>query len=200
MNATLIDCIRHGEPIGGRRYRGDAIDDPLSEKGWEQMWRSVGTSSGWDRIVSSPMQRCLAFAESLAGQRGIPLSVERDLREVGMGAWEGRTPQEILEQEPEAYAAFYRDPVSQRPPGCEPLDRFGTRVAGVFETLINTCAHQHVLVVAHAGVIRAAVGHVMRSDPVAWYRLRVDNAGVTRLRRDEFGWRLEFHNRPALDP
>ena len=33
---TRIDLIRHGEPVGGRRYRGQ-IDDPLSEKGWKQM-------------------------------------------------------------------------------------------------------------------------------------------------------------------
>ena len=37
---TLIDMIRHGEPVGGRRYRGQ-IDDPLSEKGWRQMWAAV---------------------------------------------------------------------------------------------------------------------------------------------------------------
>jgi len=30
---TTIDLLRHGEPVGGKRYRGQ-IDDPLSEKGW----------------------------------------------------------------------------------------------------------------------------------------------------------------------
>ena len=34
---TTIDLIRHGEPVGGRRYRGGRMDDPLSEKGWAQM-------------------------------------------------------------------------------------------------------------------------------------------------------------------
>ena len=38
---TTIDLIRHGEPVGGRKYRGQT-DDPLSEKGWEQMWKAVG--------------------------------------------------------------------------------------------------------------------------------------------------------------
>lgn len=200
MGATLIDFIRHGEPVGGRRYRGAAIDDPLSDKGWEQMRGSVGGFSGWDRIVSSPLQRCLAFAETLAAQLRIPLSVERDFREVGMGAWEGLSPQEIVARDPEAYAAFYRDPLDNRPPGCEPLDRFGARVAAAFDTLLDRHPDGHLLVVAHAGVIRAAVGHVLRADPVAWYRLRVDNAGVTRFRRDEYGCRLEFHNRSRIEP
>jgi len=34
--------MRHGEPVGGRAYRGHSIDDPLSEKGWQQMWDAVG--------------------------------------------------------------------------------------------------------------------------------------------------------------
>ena len=37
---TTIDLIRHGEPVGGRKYRGQ-IDDPLSDKGWTQMRQAV---------------------------------------------------------------------------------------------------------------------------------------------------------------
>ncbi len=36
-NTTTIDLLRHGKPLGGRRYRG-RIEDPLSEVGfgeWE---------------------------------------------------------------------------------------------------------------------------------------------------------------------
>ena len=35
VKETLVDFIRHGEPEGGRRYRGNAVDDVLSEKGWQ---------------------------------------------------------------------------------------------------------------------------------------------------------------------
>ena len=38
---TQIDVIRHGEPKGGRRYRGYGIDDPLTETGWQQMWTAM---------------------------------------------------------------------------------------------------------------------------------------------------------------
>lgn len=34
---TRLDLIRHGEPVGGRRFRGDAVDDPLSDTGWQQL-------------------------------------------------------------------------------------------------------------------------------------------------------------------
>jgi len=88
--------------------------------------------------------------------------------------------------------------VRNRPQGAEALDAFGQRVAAALDELISTCPGEHVLVVAHAGVIRAALGHVLQSDPVAWYRTRVDNAALTRFRRGPYGNKLEFHNRPSL--
>ena len=39
--STTLDLMRHGEPVGGRKYRGQ-IDDPLSEKGWAQVRAALG--------------------------------------------------------------------------------------------------------------------------------------------------------------
>lgn len=199
VKETLIDFIRHGEPEGGRRYRGGAIDDPLSETGWQQMWRSVGDFAGWDIIITSPLQRCSAFAGALAEKLGRSVYVEPRFREVGMGDWEGLSPADIIARDPDAYAAFYRDPVNNRPPGCEPLDAFGRRVAEAFESVLQSHSGRHVLVVAHAGVIRAALGYVLQSDPQAWYRVSIANAGTTRFRYGEYGNRLDFHNRTVFD-
>lgn len=200
IKETVIDFLRHGEPEGGRRYRGDAVDDPLSEKGWQQMWQSVGNCAGWDAIVTSPMQRCSAFAAALAEKLNCSLHVDPNFREVGMGSWEGFSPQEIIERDADEYADFYRDPVHNRPAGCEPLDVFGKRVVDGYESILSSYPRQHVLIVAHAGVIRAALGYVLQSDPVSWYRARIDNAGVTRFRYGEYGNKLEFHNRSGIDP
>jgi alpha-ribazole phosphatase/probable phosphoglycerate mutase len=63
---TTVDLLRHGEPAGGPRFRG-TTDDPLSELGWQQMRATVGTQLPWEVVVSSPLRRCAAFAEWLAG-------------------------------------------------------------------------------------------------------------------------------------
>lgn len=198
MSETIIDILRHGKPEGGRLYRGAAIDNPLSGQGWDQMWRAVGDKCHWNRIVSSPLQRCLAFAESLAEKHQLPLSVVNNFREVGFGSWEGRRPDQIQASEPDAYAAFYRDPVNCRPTGAEPLVQFGRRVADALEGLIKQHPGEHLLVVAHAGVIRAALGHVMQSPPAAWYRVKVDNAALTRFQKSGLGYQLIFHNRRRI--
>ena len=198
MADTIVDFLRHGEPVGGRRYRGDGVDDPLSEKGWQQMWGALGDAAPWAAVVTSPMQRCQAFAVALTEKLSLPLTVEHRFREVGLGGWEGLSPDDILASDPDSYAAFYRDPRRNRPQGAETLEAFGARVAEALEQVLNDYTGQQVLVVAHAGVIRAALGHVLRSDPVAWYRTRIDNAALTRFRRGEYGTKLEFHNRSSL--
>jgi len=199
MTTTLLDYLRHGRPTGGSRYRGHGVDDPLSELGWQQMRETTAGIDGWNRIVSSPMKRCIAFAEWLARERDLPLSVEQDLREVGFGSWEGVARRELRERRRAEYEAFYADPVNNRPPGAEPLAAFGARVGAVFDRLVDAHPGEHLLMVAHAGVIRATLGHVTRSPPTAWYRAEVDNAGLSRFSHDALGPKLVTHNwQPAL--
>lgn len=199
MQATTLDYLRHGEPVGGARFRGNGVDDPLSELGWSQMRHSAAAVTGWQAVVSSPLQRCRAFAETLAADRGLGLEVLDDLREVGFGSWEGQDREALEREQPDAFRAFYRDPVNRRPPGAEPLVVFGQRVAAVFDALAQRYAGQHVLVVAHAGVIRATLGHILQAAPVNWYRTEVAYAAITRLGHGALGPRLVHHNwRPTL--
>lgn len=198
-NPTIIDYLRHGQPVGGRRFRGNGVDDPLSDLGWQQMRETTAVLEGWQRIIASPMRRCSEFAHWLGEQRQLEVEIDDALKEVGFGSWEGASRRELRDQRSAEYEAFYRDPVNNRPAGAEPLDRFGDRVAAVFDRLTDTYAGQKLLVVAHAGVIRATLGHVTQSPAGNWYRADVDNAAITRFGHDHLGSRLVAHNwRPNL--
>jgi len=190
---TEIHLLRHGEPVGGQRYRGK-LDDELSEKGWRQMWTAVGEGAGWQQIVTSPLRRCSAFAVALAERHGLPVAVESRFAEVGFGSWEGRTRHELESQLPGQVARFLRDPVGCRPPGAESLDGFIARVHAGLDHLLRDYAGQRVLLVAHAGVIRAVLTRVLDLPPAAMYRIHVANAGLTRVRTDrERGYTLISH-------
>jgi alpha-ribazole phosphatase/probable phosphoglycerate mutase len=195
VEETSIELLRHGEPVGGSRFRGQ-VDDPLSERGWQQMRTAVDGADHWQRVVTSPLQRCHAFADWLAAQRGIPLSVEPRFAEVGFGEWEGYSRTELEQRSPGQVARFYTDPIAHRPAGAEPLDEFVARVTAGFEQLLADYAGQSVLVIAHAGVIRAILANVLNMQPVAMYRINVANAGITRLRTDHLrGFNFEAHGR-----
>jgi alpha-ribazole phosphatase/probable phosphoglycerate mutase len=187
-----LDLMRHGEPVGGRKYRGQ-IDDPLSEKGWTQMQDAVGDAAPWTRIVSSPLARCRAFAESLAERHGLPLSLDERLMEVGFGVWEGKSAAEIEADAPGALARFKADPVNARPAGAEPLAGFHARVAAGLDNLVTQHDGQHVLLVAHAGVIRMAFAWALHIPLEHAYRIEVASASLTRLRFDDGRASLVFH-------
>lgn len=189
---TTIDLLRHGEPEGGVRYRGDGVDDPLSARGWEQMWTAVGAFSDWTHVVSSPLRRCRAFAEAVAERYGLPLSVDPRLREVGFGAWEGRRHEDVRDADPAAYYAFFRDAVRHRPPGSEPLDDFYARVREGLLAVFDAHTEGHVLLVGHLGVMRVAAALALEMPLSALYRMHAPYAGRIRLRRTERGIELWF--------
>jgi len=197
METTTIDLIRHGEPVGGKRYRGQ-IDDPLSEKGWRQMWDAVGDHHPWDRIVTSPLSRCRAFAEALGDRHGIPVESDARLMEIGFGAWEGRTAEELLAEDPGRLYRFWSDPLNNTPPGAETLPAFRDRVIAAWEDLLARHAGRHLLVVGHAGMMRMILRHVLDMPLGRMFRIQIGNAAISRIRIDGRGEealpRLLFHD------
>ncbi len=176
---TYIDVIRHGEPEGGRRYRGYSVDDPLTEKGWSQMRAAVSGNPPWQHIISSPLKRCLEFSKELAEDLQIEYSIEDKVKEIGFGRWEGKTPEEILAEDSDALDHFYRDPVNNRPEGAEPLDSFSERVWQAYQNIVDEHKNKHVLIVAHAGVARAITANILRmSLDDVYSRLRIEYGGI----------------------
>jgi len=190
----LIDLMRHGEPVGGSRYRGQ-IDDPLSDKGWQQMRDAVANHSPWEGIVTSPLTRCRAFAEACAAERQLFVTIEDDYKEIGFGAWEGKTRAELTAIDPQQLQRFYGDPIAHRPKGAETLVAFSTRVMIAWQRMVDAHQGQHLLVVAHAGVIRVLISHALGLPFDKMFRLQISNASISRI-----AWQqgqppvLQFHN------
>lgn len=184
--STVIDLMRHGEPVGGRKYRGQ-LDDPLSEKGWRQMWDVVGTYSAWDMIVTSPLLRCADFADALGARLNVETVRDHRLKEGSVGVWEGKLPAEISAGDPLRVFAFKRDPVGHAPEGAEPVADVHARVGAAWCDLIGKFAGRHILVVAHAGIIRMVLSHALGLPLGNVYRIQVSNASVTRIQVEQHG-------------
>lgn len=193
---TLLDFIRHGEPVGGVRYRGQT-DDPLSDTGWRQMRAAIGKERPWDVIVSSSLSRCLAFAEELSEETKLPLEVDDRLKEIGFGEWQGKTREEITQYDPGVLQRFYRDPTTYRPDGAEGLAEFKHRIVDAVNDILNRHSGKHILVVCHAGTIRMVIGHILDIPLSNLFRIKVANAGITRIeyaeQGEEFLGQLVFH-------
>ena len=172
----IVDLLRHGEPVGGRRYRGNQ-DDPLTDKGWAQMSASTQGKT-WDYIATSSLSRCADFAQYLSDAQGIELEVFDSLIELGFGTWQGRTAQEIGQ---EVVDQFKSDPVANRPPGAEKLIDFQARVLTTFDEISHKHTERSVLIVAHAGVIRVIKSHLLNLDLEKMFTIQVDSAACERF-------------------
>ena len=124
-----LDLLRHGETELGGGLRG-SLDDALTATGWQQMREAVQGRGPWDRVLSSPLQRCARFAQELAERLQLPLSLEPDLQELHFGAWEGQSAAALMETDADDLGRFWADPYAFTPPGGEPVELFSLRVLG----------------------------------------------------------------------
>lgn len=179
--STLVDLLRHGEPVGGVKFRGHT-DDPLSEQGWEQMRAAVKDESQWQVVVSSPLLRCAEFAAELAARAAVPLETEARFKEIGFGEWEGRTPEELMQSDPDHLDRLWRDPARNTPPGGEGLEAFAARVTASWNDTLARHAGKKILLVAHGGVNRVILCHALQIPLQNMFRLEVPFAGLSRIR------------------
>lgn len=179
LETTTVDLLRHAECEGGAIFRG-SLDVALSDAGWARL-HAVAGRGGWQRIVSSPLQRCHAFAQWLADARGLPLSVDRGLREMSFGDWEGMPVADVWSQNHEAAAAWFDDPEAHPPPGGESLSELRQRADAAMKACLQQARGRHVLVVTHGGVLRALVSNVLAMPPAAMNRLETPWACLSRL-------------------
>ena len=153
-----LDLLRHGETELSHTLRG-SIDDALTPKGWQQMQRTVDLveNADWDVIISSPLQRCLHFAEHMQKQLQCLLWIDAGLKEMNFGDWEGKTTQWIYEHHPEELAKFWETPTCYTPPDAEPITDFHQRIEkSHIEIQQRMQQHQFkkALVITHGGVIK----------------------------------------------
>lgn len=148
-----LDLLRHGETELGGGLRG-SLDDALTDRGWEQMRAAVAAGGPWDRLVSSPLQRCARFTEQLGVQLDVPVHLDKDLQELHFGAWEGCSAAALMDTDAEALGRFWADPYAFTPPDGEPVLEFSKRVLAAVESLRTAYAGQRVLLVSHGGVMR----------------------------------------------
>jgi broad specificity phosphatase PhoE len=114
-----------------------------------------------DKILSSDLQRCQLLAEAIATRLGLLAEPDPVWREVSFGTWENRTWSDIQAREPHVFSEWITNFDMVAPPVGESFENLQARVLrGVKGKIVGpNCGTPalHILVITHAGVIRAAV-------------------------------------------
>jgi broad specificity phosphatase PhoE len=181
VTARLI-LICHGSTAAVRNSSFPA-DEPLDEHGKISAAALAGRMPSADRWLTSPELRTRQTAEAL----GLDAAVEPALRDCDCGAWRGRSFDDVHKCEPEAVAAWLRDPASM-PHGGESVLSLMQRVA---DWLLGEQAHhRRSIVVTHSAIIRAAIVHAIGAPPQSFWRIDIAPLSITRLSGDNNRWNL----------
>ncbi|MER6394802.1 histidine phosphatase family protein [Kitasatospora sp. NPDC001603] len=130
-----------------------------------------------------PAPRCRRTAEAL----GLGAEPAPHLADLDVGAWRGRSLDEVAATDPAALAAWMSDPAAA-PHGGASVAALVTRVGGWLDGRAGDAGR--VLVVAEPAVVRAAVVHALGLPPAVFWRLDVRPLSVTELSGRAGRWNL----------
>ena len=183
--------IRHGEitQSSPRRFVGQS-DLLLTDRGREQMRQVAGylVGRGVSRLLCSPLSRCVESAGIVGSALGLRPEIVPDLREIGLGVWEGLTVEEVRERFPGEYEARGLDLARFRPAGGESFTDVERRAWAAFEAVSKFNSPQAI--VAHGGVNRLLLCRILGMPLENLFRLGQDYACVNLLHAEEGGYRV----------
>jgi alpha-ribazole phosphatase len=149
--------------------------------------------------LTTPLSRSVRSAAALKPDQ--PTLCVSDLREQDFGSWQGRTHAEIWDSERETAEHFWQDPAGNAPPGGESFADLCARVSAA--VMRETVAHQgrDIVMVGHAGPIRAALALALGLSPAGVLSVAVDHWHLFRMDHLALGdgdgqWRLIGANIP----
>ncbi|MFO1210598.1 MAG: histidine phosphatase family protein [Amaricoccus sp.] len=174
-----LTLVCHGA-TAANRGAAFPLDEPLEPRALEAARALAG---GWAAApaFASPALRARQTAEAM----GLAAVVEPALRDCDHGRWAGQAMAALAVREPEAMAAFLRDP-SARPHGGESIGDLVARVGGWLDAIVQR--RGAIVAVTHAAVIRAALVHVLTPPPEAFWRIDVPPLSATGLTWDGRRW------------
>ena len=192
---------RHGQTTynAERRFQGQS-DVPLNDVGRQQAARAARYLAAMkpDAIFSSDLSRAAETAETLSRLVGLPVQLDKDLRERSGGSWEGKTAEEIRARFPDAFASW-------APADGETAAAVADRASLAMERIADSMPGGSLaVVVAHGGALGFGAARLLGIPEDLRALGPLGNCCWSVLSRRLGRWRLLEHNvgilpEPVLD-
>ena len=158
---TFIYFVRHGETVltPTRKFSGTgALDPELMQDGLDQaeLVAEEAVKLGAEVLIASPLNRTRQTAEAIARTTGLEIIFDEVWYELSFGSWDGKSIEEVKEEEPDAYQAWLNS-TAYAPGGGESWDQATVRIEEALEKLVAEYPGKKIIVVTHNGVIKTAV-------------------------------------------
>jgi broad specificity phosphatase PhoE len=190
---------RHGETDynAAGRMQGH-LDSALTPVGWNQARFAVPALARFspDLVIASDLRRATDTATVLTDAIGVPLRIDKRLRETHLGEWQGLTGAEVDAAYPGERDRWRKD-ATWAPPGGENRLDVADRASEVVTDLqqANSSVGDTVLLAAHGGLITALTARLLNLPVEAWPSLGgISNCHWVELGARDGKWRLHAYN------
>jgi len=160
---TTLHLIRHGQTDWNleRRIQGQT-DSTLSDDGRAQAASIANelSSHPFAAAYSSSSVRARDTATAILRHHAIELQLRDEMREILLGAWEGRLYQDVKEQDPINHGYFAEDPSRFALDGAETFYQVQARAMALVNDLVQQHPGEQVLLVSHGIWIKTILTHI----------------------------------------
>lgn len=196
---TTFLLIRHASCAGlGQTLWGRAQGVCLNETGRMEAQRLADRLRGitLQAIYSSPLERALETAETIARSMKLEVSKNSAFDEVDFGDWTGKSFDTLASDE--RWRRFNSVRSTTRIPGGESFLEVQARVIAELEKL-SAQANERVAIVSHADVIKAALGYFTATPIDLLQRIEISPCSVSIVAMNQGDPRLlTINNTGAL--
>ena len=193
-----LHLVRHGPALDADGRAMGHTDAPLSPEGIEQVARLV---AAWPRapscIWSSDLRRARETAERIGQRWDVAPAIDARLREMNFGEWDGRFWNALEREDPDRLKRWMENWITERVPGGESFTLLSERVRDWYARCLADPAAE-IVVVAHAGSIRALLCHLLEVPLSKAFEFPVDRLRISTVEVAESGVRLLALNGPEV--
>lgn len=195
-----ITLVRHGQSTGNAAecFTGQT-DVKLSELGQRQakLTSEALAKEPFTAIYSSDLERASLTAKIIAKFHDLEINIDKRLREINLGVFQGKSFKEIAQNYPKEYEAISRREPNVIIPEGESHGMVRSRVIEAFKEIVLENLGGNILIVAHGGVIFHINHYIFGIKPEDNFKLsyKISNCSISRYELiSAERWRLVCFN------
>jgi len=180
---TTFLLLRHAHSVANKAgiLAGQLEGIGLSKDGIAQVNKLASSFENLkiDRVISSPMQRCLETVEGIARSKRKRISIDERLIEMNYGSWSGKKLSKLSRMK--EWKVIQTKPSAFRFPQGESFKELEERIESLLKDLSRKYPKETILIITHGDIVKIAASLTVGSGLNNFQKFAVDPCSLTTL-------------------